>query len=282
MSEENTNKPIYVDLWGPTKKNANVIKHHKIPKPPREPGLGYIFMVFLTIIGFGIALVLYAVWNVFLHYHNIRVDPQGFSNAVSDYLTKTGFGITLSIAIMWPSLFVPVFLAGKRLTGQWNGWTKIASIKFKWIDITIAIVFTLFFRILEGLVDTLLKNIWHLDPSKLGNGSILTSAGHNWLIVMGLLASIGAPFFEELFFRGLVLRVLRVKMKLHPMVALTFTSLGFGLLHAQGTIAGSIYTCTSTFIVGFGLGLLMLKTNRLGTSMTSHAFFNGSAALLSF
>lgn len=93
------------------------------------------------------------------------------------------------------------------------------------------------------------------------------------LVVLGLLVCVGAPLFEELMFRGLLLRALagrlaRLGPRLGPVAATVLTGLVFGLVHFEAL--------QFLALAGFGMVLCVLawRTGRLGPGIVAHAAFN--------
>jgi hypothetical protein len=85
---------------------------------------------------------------------------------------------------------------------------------------------------------------------------------------------IGAPLFEEVFFRGLVLRALRSRLRVVPAVALQ--SLFFGLVHVQPTQGvGTLSVIVATGAIGAVFGVAAVRARRLGAGIIGHALFNG-------
>jgi uncharacterized protein len=119
------------------------------------------------------------------------------------------------------------------------------------------------------------------NPSKFGAPTQkLTGASHGWgFVIIAFMTVIGAPVFEELFFRGLVLRGLArlfTPQGLGPSgrralavgAAIVVDGLLFGLAHAEwAQFAG---------LAAFGMVLAFVsyRTGRLGMNMISHASFN--------
>lgn len=105
----------------------------------------------------------------------------------------------------------------------------------------------------------------------------LLGAGSGGLIVITtLLVVVGAPFFEEVFFRGVLLRGLLGAVAAWPRalgvgVAVGVDALIFAALHL-GT--DSWIELPGLFLVGVVLAALAIKTKRLGPSMVTHASFN--------
>lgn len=89
-----------------------------------------------------------------------------------------------------------------------------------------------------------------------------------------LATMVGAPLFEEVFFRGLVLRALRSRLAVAPAVAVQ--ALFFGLVHVQPAQGlGTISVIVATGAIGAVFGLTAVLSRRLGPGMIGHALFNG-------
>jgi uncharacterized protein len=119
------------------------------------------------------------------------------------------------------------------------------------------------------------------NPSKFGAPTTrLTGAAHGWgFLVVAVLTVVGAPFFEELFFRGLLFKALARVLTpegLGPStrrtaglaVAVVVDGVLFGLAHGEwAQLAG---------LAAFGMVLAVVsyRTGRLGMNMVAHASFN--------
>ena len=76
-----------------------------------------------------------------------------------------------------------------------------------------------------------------------------------------------APFVEELYFRGLLLRALWGRMGRVLTVALS--AVLFGLAHVQ------LLQLPALVVFGLVAGTLVVATRRLAPAMWAHAAFNG-------
>ena len=108
------------------------------------------------------------------------------------------------------------------------------------------------------------------------NDQILTQQkGHGvGLVLVSLLVAIGAPFFEELFFRGFLRNALQERFGAHGAVwmqAGLFAMLHFG---EASKLAGNVSVVLAMFGVGLVLGYAARLTGRLGAGMTAHCLFN--------
>ncbi len=108
----------------------------------------------------------------------------------------------------------------------------------------------------------------------------LTGGAHGWgYVVIAVFTVVGAPFFEELFFRGLVLRgLVRFLTPAAPgrssarsvgvVAAVVVTGALFGLAH------GELVQFAGLATFGVVLSAIAYRTGRLGMNMCAHATFN--------
>ncbi len=126
--------------------------------------------------------------------------------------------------------------------------------------------------------------IKHLHNFQAPTTKITGGAHGAAFVVIAILTVVGAPFFEEVFFRGLLFRGLlglfgvdgaqvRSLRALRIVVPIVLDGLLFGLAHAEWQqLAGlAVFGCI--------LAIVALKTKRLGMNIVSHASFNLIAIL---
>lgn len=101
-------------------------------------------------------------------------------------------------------------------------------------------------------------------------------------IVVVLVVVIGAPFVEELFFRGLVQTVLVRRLGAAP--ALVVQAITFGAVHYQVGMAVGNFAITLAVIsiAGLTLGIVRWHYGRLGPAIVAHAAFNLVAVVVTF
>jgi membrane protease YdiL (CAAX protease family) len=101
-------------------------------------------------------------------------------------------------------------------------------------------------------------------------------------LVVGLIVVVGAPFVEELFFRGLVQTVLI--RRIGAASALVVQAVAFGAVHYQigMAVANVAITVSVISIAGYTLGILRWHSGRLGPGMVAHAAFNLVAVVVTF
>ncbi|MGH9105519.1 MAG: lysostaphin resistance A-like protein [Acidimicrobiales bacterium] len=112
------------------------------------------------------------------------------------------------------------------------------------------------------------------------NSQIVTQEkGHELgLVLVALIVAVGAPFFEELFFRGFLRTTLQARFGAHGAVWLQAAV--FGLAHVGETAGlGNVSLFVAMFGVGVVLGYTARLTGRLGAGMTAHCLFNLVAVL---
>jgi membrane protease YdiL (CAAX protease family) len=86
-----------------------------------------------------------------------------------------------------------------------------------------------------------------------------------------LIAAIGAPLFEELFYRGLFLR--SVQRRFGDVAAVVVPALVFGLVHFQ------LFDLLALALFGVAMGIVTLRVGRLGIAVWAHVAFNLTAVL---
>lgn len=115
------------------------------------------------------------------------------------------------------------------------------------------------------------------NPLTGGDGGGVTLSTGLAIAVLGVVMLVAAPVFEELLFRGVVLRALSARMP--SAVAVPAQAVVFGLFHiepARG--AGNIGLVVVLSVLGVGLGLVAARSGKgLGGSMLAHALHNAVA-----
>jgi membrane protease YdiL (CAAX protease family) len=97
------------------------------------------------------------------------------------------------------------------------------------------------------------------------------------LALLAIVLIVGAPVAEELFFRGLLLRALqrRFASSAHADTwAIALSSVAFGLAHFE------LLQLPGLVLFGAVLGVLAVRTGRLGPGIWAHAAFNAVTVLL--
>ncbi|HWS45786.1 MAG TPA: CPBP family glutamic-type intramembrane protease [Acidimicrobiia bacterium] len=102
------------------------------------------------------------------------------------------------------------------------------------------------------------------------------------ILVTAVLACIGAPFFEELFFRGIVQTVLTRNIGVAAAIAVQAALFGSAHFQLGMTFNQAVVRCGTVTVLGCLLGLLRHHTGRLGAGMVAHATNNVIVVCLTF
>ncbi len=105
----------------------------------------------------------------------------------------------------------------------------------------------------------------------------LFNGAQGWsFVLIGVMTTLLAPFFEEWFFRGVIYRALRDgletrRMRSAEIIAVLGSALLFAAAHGEPTQFAGL------FALGVVLALLVARTKRLTPSILTHVSFNAAA-----
>jgi membrane protease YdiL (CAAX protease family) len=173
--------------------------------------------------------------------------------------------VALAQTGLWAGLFgVPWFAA--RFKG--NGMVRDFGLQFRPTDALYAFVGVVcqYALILVYLPIFWLTDVDTDDLSRPAREMTDRADGGWGVVLLVLVVGIGAPIFEEIFYRGLVQRAFLRRFR--PWAAVTLTALIFGLVHFQPLQFPSLA------LFGAVAGVLALRTGRLGPSIFAHMGFN--------
>jgi uncharacterized protein len=171
-----------------------------------------------------------------------------------------------------------VYVSRRRGTGSLR---RDFDLRFRWRDLGFGLAGSVVARLLAIAAVALIP--LPLPTRRIGEServvfedAVDTGVG---LAVLILVTCVGAPLFEELFFRGLVQGRLETRLGVASGIALT--SLLFGAAHLiawQGpwTLAYAWAVAAS----GVVLGLMRHVSGRLGAPMAAHALFNAQVMVI--
>ncbi|GAB3537034.1 hypothetical protein GCM10027403_19860 [Arthrobacter tecti] len=205
-----------------------------------------------------------------------------------------------SLLLTWTAMLGVSVYASRR--HGFRSLTRDFGLRFRWVDLAIGLGVGVAARIILAFILAVITLLWPLEEGEViqGNAEQFVTGDTVWLIVNGVLGGVLiAPFLEELFNRGLVLRglqnalwlrrtgpkgqavtpaVQRRSLMTSTVIAVLASSLAFGLLHtgAVADLRSSIYLLLSTFVVGLVCGVLTVITRRLGAAIVTHVVFNGT------
>jgi membrane protease YdiL (CAAX protease family) len=169
------------------------------------------------------------------------------------------------------------FLGAAVLASRLRGTKRLGAdlgIRFRWIDligIPIGFAGQYLVALLYLPVESHVRN-FHQQFSAPAQRLTGSAHGVGWFVI-GLATVVGAPFFEELFFRGVVLRALarlfgRWGGWVGPTLAIVISGLLFGAIHAE------LLQFAGLAVFGVLLGAVSYRTGRLGMNIVAHASFN--------
>lgn len=217
-------------------------------------------------------IMLVQFWGVLITIPLIASTFVNILGPIGDMLDQSFLDSIGSITASIPAGLIPISIAagqvGMLIVLVWRQRTKTIPMDAMlfhlkgWLRDSMSIV-SYGILIIGGsaLIDYALSRLGvHLPPQFVLSGS-------NNAIAAGILlfGAIGAPFFEELFFRGYLLSILKGRGELF---ALIVSSLLFGLIHLQPA-----YILQLSF-VGFILGLSYLRTKNLLVPIIIHSVNN--------
>ena len=169
------------------------------------------------------------------------------------------------------SIFLWVFLIGVPLfatTRKGGGPVRDLGLRFRWIDLA---AFPLGCALQAVVIPALYWPI--LELLDRGDGDVenearelVDAASGPGILVLVLVVAIGAPFAEELFYRGLLLRAVEKRWTLAA--GAVVATVVFSLAHLQGIQLPAL------LLFGAVASYLAVRTGRLGPSILCHVGFN--------
>jgi membrane protease YdiL (CAAX protease family) len=180
---------------------------------------------------------------------------------------------------LWTGMFGTCVVVARRNGGGLRG---LGLARVRAIDCGAGAVTSMVMRVTAAVVALVLILVFGLDsfrrttnaPTEGITPSVLAA------IVVVAIVCVGAPFFEELFFRGVVQGVL-VRRR-GARVAVVVQACMFALVHYRVgmTLALTLTTWGQIAVAGFFLGVLRWRCERLGPGMVAHALFNAVAMVV--
>ena len=180
----------------------------------------------------------------------------------------------MSLIGLWIGFYAGAWLASRfRGTGHF---VDDVGLRFRPIDLLGVVIGVGAEFIIDAAYTPFISN-----PSKFGAPTQrLTGASHGLgFVIIAVMTVVGAPFFEELFFRGLIFRALArafSPQRLGPstgrtvavVAAIVVDGLLFSLAHSE------LEQFIGLAAFGMVLAFLSYRTGRLGMNMVAHASFN--------
>lgn len=215
------------------------------------------------------------------------VHPTGPGAVVGEYtgqvavgvppsITKTGADLPIALQAL---LQVPLWLGflGGPLYAAWRKGTSLKvdfGFTARWSDVPIGLaigvaVQALFVPAFYWVLFKILGQEYDVSAQARELTDKATSPAG--VVLLLLLVGVGAPVFEELFFRGLSQRA--IAKRFGPIAGIVLAAFFFAFAHAQSLQFPAL------FMFGLLLGTIAYRTGRLGMAIFAHMGFNLTAAV---
>jgi membrane protease YdiL (CAAX protease family) len=184
--------------------------------------------------------------------------------------SKSGVTDLLGELGLWAGMFGTAVLVSHRYgTGSLQ---RDYGLGFRAKDILWAVAALVAALAMTGLV----VNIFAGTRFSATNTQILTEQrGHEaGLVIVSLIVAVGAPFFEELFFRGYLRVALQQRFGAHGAVWLQAVLFGLAHFGEAPKMPGNVSVVLAMVGVGVVLGYTAWLAGRLGPGMLAHCLFN--------
>ena len=202
-----------------------------------------------------------------------------------DNVDAVGLFSFASALLSYAAITAVVVVASRR-----KGLGTLAAdfgLRFRPVDIAIGLGVAIAAKLVAVAIGVLAISVTDHTPE---SGNFELSVAPLWIVLNGfLVAVVVAPFVEELFFRGLVLRAANNRVLRRggtsaraAATAILVSSLSFALLHLYQSpdITLLIILGGSTLFLGLANSRVTLSTGRLGAAIIAHALYNGSSIVI--
>ncbi|MBA2282895.1 MAG: CPBP family intramembrane metalloprotease [Acidimicrobiia bacterium] len=174
-------------------------------------------------------------------------------------------------ALVASSIFLWIFLVGVptvATTRKGNGLVRDLGLRFRPVDAGAFVVGAALQAVVVPALYWPILELWDRNSDDVSSEArrLIDGASGAGIAVLVLVVCVGAPFAEELFYRGLALRA--TEKRFGTGVAVVATTVLFGVAHFQGLQLPAL------LLFGAVATVLTVRTGRLGPAMLCHAGFN--------
>ena len=196
---------------------------------------------------------------------------SGTNNTATE--NPTTFVVALSALGLWlPFVFMLRWVA-RRAGTDFRTYFGLRFAKIDWLGVPLGVFCQV---VLMNVVNWPLNKWWPetFNPERIETRArdLVDNAQGAWFIVLFVVVVIGAPFVEELVYRGFIQGGLQTRIG--STWALIITSAWFAVVHMEPIEFPGL------FAFAIVLGLCYRRTQRLGLSITTHLAFNATGLLL--
>jgi len=151
----------------------------------------------------------------------------------------------------------------------------LGLVRPRWVDVGLGLGLGVASLIAVGFVAAAIEaiNSDFVPGDRADLGDPIKHGGALGIIVVYLIAVVGAPFFEELYFRGLVQGTLTARWGVG--VGIVVQALLFACVHLSPQAGwGNVGVFAMITCIGIGLGLIRHSSHRLPPGIFTHATYN--------
>ena len=148
------------------------------------------------------------------------------------------------------------------------------GLAMRWSDVPLGLGLGLALQVALGVLLQVLYPLLGIDLDRVGDSAedlAVRATDGPGIVLLLLIAAVGAPVVEELFYRGLLLR--SVQRRFGDAAAVVVPAVVFGLVHFQ------VFDLVALVLFGMAVGTLALRQGRLGMAIWAHVAFNLTALL---
>jgi uncharacterized protein len=237
-----------------------LLRQQFVPKGPGIKGCG------VAAVGAGVGLV----GSVAVAIVYVAIAPRPIDVNDPWYILVSQFALWVG--------FVGAVVVVSRMNGTGNlcadyglSWPRLKDLWLGLVGATLGRILPLLVLICIVVAGSGFGTPNSVSPRILG----VTPSGTTGWVILIALAVVGAPFVEELFFRGLLQGALTRRIAAVPALFLAAIIFSFAHVLDEGILAP-----LALFPMALVLGYLRLRTGKLAAGVVAHCLFNASAFLL--
>jgi membrane protease YdiL (CAAX protease family) len=192
--------------------------------------------------------------------------------------TAKGVINIVGLAGSWVGMVGWLFYCSRR-KGQ-RSFRRDFGFRMRWFDPLVGFGVGIATLIVANLVATIVTAPFHTEAATNSDSLFGGQTNTAVVIITALMAAIGAPIVEELFFRGLTLRA--IEKRFGWITGVIGSAALFGILHWTTSdttdAAATLGLVAAIAVYGLSFALIDRALKRLGPSIFAHMTINGIAA----